>query len=205
MKKKTVTLAAGATALAAAAGAVWWFTDTAPYPYDKRRLLDLPLPFLRAADIDRALDPADGERMLEIGPGTGLQSLHVAPQLGCQGRLDIVDIQQKMLDHVQKRAADAEISTIHGTRADATCMPFDAGTFDAVYLVTTLGEIGAPRESLTEFHRVLRPGGRLVVGEFFDRHWIPFGRLRSYADDCGFQLQERHGPTVAYLATFVRS
>ncbi|HEX4787776.1 MAG TPA: hypothetical protein VH372_04895, partial [Actinospica sp.] len=71
-------------AVAAAAGA-WWFTDQAPYPYAQRRLLDLQLPFLAKADLDQILQPRPGEQMLELGPGTGLQTLHIAPQLGPEG------------------------------------------------------------------------------------------------------------------------
>ena len=96
-RRTALTAAAGLTALAAG---TWWFTDQAPYPYAQRRLLDLQLPFLAKADLDQILQPRTGERMLELGPGTGLQTLHIAPQLGPEGRLDIVDIQQEMLDHV---------------------------------------------------------------------------------------------------------
>lgn len=52
-------------------------------------------------------------------------------------------------------------------------LPYADGTFDAVYAVTALGEIPEPDRVLREAARVLAPGGRLVIGEFFDRHWIP--------------------------------
>jgi hypothetical protein len=97
-------VAAGAGAALAAA---WWLGDTAPYPYAQRGLLAVPLPFLTAGRMDAVLRPRPGERMLEIGPGTGLQSLHVAPQLGPEGRLDVLDIQQEMLGHVMCRAPSA--------------------------------------------------------------------------------------------------
>jgi ubiquinone/menaquinone biosynthesis C-methylase UbiE len=42
--------------------------------------------------------------VLEIGPGTGLQALHIAGLLGGGGRLDVVDVQQEMLDHAMSRA-----------------------------------------------------------------------------------------------------
>ena len=76
-------VAAGAGAALAAA---WWLGDTAPYPYAQRGFLDVPLPFLTADRMDAVLRPRPAERMLEIGPGTGLQSLHVAPQVGPEGR-----------------------------------------------------------------------------------------------------------------------
>jgi SAM-dependent methyltransferase len=106
-----------ATACAASAAA-WWWTDSAPYPYALHKLLDLPLPFLTNRRLDAMLSPP-GERVLEVGPGTGLQALHVAGLLGARGRLDIVDVQQPMLDYVERRAAARNISSIFPERADA--------------------------------------------------------------------------------------
>ncbi|MFE7853195.1 hypothetical protein [Streptomyces sp. NPDC057403] len=68
--------------------------------------------------------------------------------------------------------------------------------------MTALGEIPEPDRVLREAARVLAPGGRLVIGEFFDRHWIPFGRLHRLADAAGLHLTERRGPSPAYLACF---
>lgn len=193
---------AAATGVAAVAAGAWWLTDQAPYPYAQRRLLDIPLPFLTASNVEGMLQPRPGERILEIGPGTGLQTLHIAPRLGPNGRLDIVDIQQEMLDHVMTRAERANLTTIHPHRADGRELPFETGTFDAVYLVTALGEIPEPERVLGAAATVLKPGGRLVVGEFFDRHWISFGRLHRMADSRGLHLTDRRGPSLAYLARF---
>ena len=71
-----------AAATAAAVGA-WWWTDSAPYPYAQRWLLDLPLPFLTNRRLDALLAARPGQRVLEIGPGTSLQALQVA---GCWAR-----------------------------------------------------------------------------------------------------------------------
>jgi ubiquinone/menaquinone biosynthesis C-methylase UbiE len=193
--------ATAAAAVAVATGA-WWLTDQAPYPYAQRRLLDIPLPFLTPANLEGMLRPRPAERILEIGPGTGLHALHIAPRLGANGRLDIVDIQQEMLAHVMARAERAHLATIHPHRADARELPFEPGSFDAVYLVTALGEIPEPESVLDAAAAVLKPGGRLVVGEFFDRHWISFGKLHRLADGRGLHLAGRRGPSVAYLARF---
>ena len=111
-------------------------------------------------------------------------------------------IQQEMLDHVMSRTAEKALDIVHPHRADARELPFEDRTFDAVYLVTALGEIPEPDRVLAAAARVLKPGGRLVVGEFFDRHWIPFGRLHRLADTQGLHLTARRGPSMAYLARF---
>ncbi|MDH6113712.1 SAM-dependent methyltransferase [Kitasatospora sp. MAP12-15] len=190
-------LAGGVTAAAVAA---WWLTDSAPYPYSQRWLLDLPLPFLTLGRLDSVLQAKPGERILEIGPGTGLQSLHVAPQLGVSGRLDIVDIQQEMLDHVMRRAEQQGVANIVATHADAHQLPFEDGSFDAVYLVTALGEIPEPQVTLAQLRRVLKPTGRLVIGEFFDRHQIRASSLLGLADGAGLRVSKLIGPPFAYYA-----
>ncbi|MEU9243642.1 methyltransferase domain-containing protein [Streptomyces sp. NPDC048385] len=185
---------------AAAAVATWWFTDSAPYPYSQRWLLDLPLPFLTLKRLDHMLQAREGERILEIGPGTGLQSLHVAPQLGPNGQLDILDIQQEMLDHVGRRAKEQGVDNIVPNCADAHELPFTDGSFDAAYLVTALGEIPDPARTLAELRRVLKPLGRLVVGEFFDRHQIRPSSLISLAEGAGLRVARLYGPPFAYYA-----
>jgi hypothetical protein len=91
--RRRLTCAAGVAA--AGGAAAWWFSDKAPYPYAQRGLLDLPLPFLTSERLDAVLAPRAGERILEVGPGTGLQALHIAPQLGPGGQLDVLDIQMR--------------------------------------------------------------------------------------------------------------
>jgi ubiquinone/menaquinone biosynthesis C-methylase UbiE len=189
-------------AAAAAAAAAWWWADSAPYPYAQRWLLDLPLPFLTNRRLDALLGVRPGERVLEVGPGTGLQALHVAGLLGAGGRLDIVDIQQPMLDHVMRRAAARTIGPIVPAQADARDLPFEDGSFDAAYLVTVLGEIPDPAAAMREIRRVLKPGGRLVVGEFADRHYVPLVTLLGYANDTGLRPSAWLGPPLAYFARF---
>jgi ubiquinone/menaquinone biosynthesis C-methylase UbiE len=191
---------AGAAAATAAAAAAWWYTDSAPYPYAQRKVLDLPLPFLTNRRLDALLGIRPGERALEIGPGTGLQALHVAGLLGDAGRLDIIDVQAEMLDHVMSRAEAAGITSIAAAQADARQLPFPDATFDAAYLVTVLGEIPDPAAAVRELGRVLKPTGRLVVGEFLDRHYVPVVDLLRYGNAAGLELSGRLGPPLAYFA-----
>jgi ubiquinone/menaquinone biosynthesis C-methylase UbiE len=191
-------LTAGAAGVAALLG------DKAPYPYALRHLLDIPLPLLTGRRLEVLLQPRPGERVLEIGPGTGLQSLHVAPRLGADGQLAIVDIQQQMLDHVMARAARHSIDNISPHLAGADALPFPGEHFDAAYLVTVLGEIPQPQAALAELRRVLKPGGPLVIGEFADRHHVTLPTLIRMANDAGLSFRRRTGIPFAYYALLAR-
>jgi ubiquinone/menaquinone biosynthesis C-methylase UbiE len=165
-----VTPGHGALAVLAGAAAVTVgvvLGDRALYPYAQHRLLDIPLPLLTRRRLDALLLPNPGERILETGLGTGLQALHVAPQLGADGHLAVVD-----------------------------------ATFAAAYLVTELGEVPRRLAALMELRRVLKPGERLVMGEFADRHHLPLATLVRLANDAGLHLVRRPGAPLAYYALF---
>jgi SAM-dependent methyltransferase len=197
---KKALLAAGTVLGAAAVTAGAVLRDQAPYPYSQHLLLDIPLPLLTPRRLDALLAPQPGEQMLEIGPGTGLQALHVAPQLGARGRLAVVDVQEEMLAHVMRRAALRSVANIAPHRADARALPFEDATFDAAYLVTVLGEVPGRLAALRELRRVLKPSGRLVIGEFADRHHVPLATLVRLANDAGLHLSRRTGVPLAYYA-----
>src|SRR5271168_2381910 len=139
MKISTLTT----TALLGVAGmtAFGLATDTAPYPHSGPRswALGMQLPFLTNRRLDALLGVRDGDRGLEVGPGTGCQSLHTARQIAPSGQLDVVDIQQEFLDSVTRRAQSKGVLNIAPTLADARDMPFDDDVFDAAYVVTALG------------------------------------------------------------------
>jgi ubiquinone/menaquinone biosynthesis C-methylase UbiE len=140
-----------------------------------------------------------------VGPGTGYYSLPVAESLVPGGTLELFDIQQEMLDHTLHRATKAQVSNLVATQGDAPELPYEDARFDAAFLVTVLGEIPDQDAALRELARVIRPGGRLVVGELFgDPHYVRFQRLRERAGRVGLRFDDRLGGTLGYFARFVR-
>ncbi len=191
MRLRAVGLAAGAGVLGAA---LWWRKNPSACPYSQRFWVEAPHPFITRARLHEALDPKPGERMLEVGPGTGYYSLPVADWLGPDGRLDILDLQQEMLDHTMRRAAEAGVDNLVPARADARALPYEDETFDAAYLVTVLGEIPDQAAALREIRRVLKPGGRVVVGELFgDPHMVTAPALERRAPEAGLRVERRLG------------
>jgi len=160
--------------------------------------------FIRRARIGDApaavREPAAGERILEIGPGTGYYTFDVAERLG-EGTLEIFDIQQEMLDHVMREAGRRGVTNVTPTLGDAQALPFEDNSIDGAVLVTVLGEIPDQEQALREIARVLRPGGRLVVGELFgDPHMVTTGKLTERASRAGLELEQRLGSPLAFFA-----
>src|SRR5215218_10298520 len=100
-------------------------------PYGLRFSLELPHPFLTRSRLREILSPEPGERVLEVGPGTGYYSLHAAGWVEPDGTLEILDIQQEMLDYTMRRAHALGISNTIPTRGDAQALPCPDGRFDA--------------------------------------------------------------------------
>jgi len=193
------------TSAAGFAGAAWWWRrHPSACPYGQRFWVEAPHPLITRRRLLEALVPTAGERLLEIGPGTGYYSLPVADRLAPGGALELVDIQQKMLDHTLRQAAKAGIGNLVARQADARALPFEDDRFDGAFLVTVLGEIPDPARALRELARVLRPGGRLVVGELVgDPHWVRPTRLRANAEAAGLRFDRRIGTPLGYFARFV--
>jgi ubiquinone/menaquinone biosynthesis C-methylase UbiE len=201
---RTTTRLLAAASAAALGAALWWRRNPSACPYSQRFWLSPPHPLITRSRLVEALEPRPGERILEVGPGTGYYTLDVAAR-NAPGTLDIFDIQQEMLDHTMRRAAAAELTNLIATHGNAEQLPYDDAAFDAAFLVTVLGEIPDQHAALRELARVIRPGGRLVVGELFgDPHRVSPGALRERAGAAGLQYTTQIGPALGCFVRFER-
>ena len=195
----------GSLAAGVVGGALWWRRNPSACPYGQRFWVQPPHPSITRARLREALAPEPGDRGLEVGPGTGYYSLEVADRLGPDGRLDIFDLQQKMLDHTMQRARARGLSTLTPSQGDARSLPYPDATFDAAYLVAVLGEVPDQERALRELARVLRPGGRLVVGELFgDPHWVSPAALRRRGEGAGLRFEHQVGRWIGHFTVFER-
>lgn len=105
---------------------------------------------------------APGETILEIGCGTGRCLVELARSVGPKGKVLGIDISQNMLDETQKLFTQESVE-LHC--CDAARLPFADGTLDGIFTSFTLELFDTPAlpEVLSEWQRVLKQGGRLVV------------------------------------------
>jgi len=191
----------GAAALGVVGVALWWRKNPSACPYSQRFWVEAPHPIITRDRLRDILEPEPAERVLEIGPGTGYYTLDLAEWVGADGTIEIFDVQQEMLDHTIRRARERGLWNVNPTKGDAQDLPYEDDSFDAAILITVLGEIPDQDAGLREVARVLRPGGRLIVGELFgDPHMVTLRSLERRAEGAGLRLTRRSGPTLAYFA-----
>jgi ubiquinone/menaquinone biosynthesis C-methylase UbiE len=121
----------------------------------------------RAEQRLRWLGPAPGERLLDVGCGTGAATIHLARTLALE--TVGIDVDPDQIDAARKAAGEAHASF---QVADATALPFSDSAFDLVYTNKTTHHIPHWPQAIAEMARVLAPGGKLIYADFV----APFGK-----------------------------
>ena len=107
-----------------------------------------------------------GERVLEIGFGTGHSLMVLARAVGVKGKVFGLDLSDQMVKLAKANLAAARLLERARLRCgDAAQLPYAEGSMDAVFMSFTLELFDTPEipKVLRECQRVLRPGGRIVV------------------------------------------
>jgi len=150
-----------------------------------------------------------GQRALDVAGGTGDLAAGLAAQVGAGGLVVLADINTSMLHHGRDRLIDRGlVGNIAYVQADAQQLPFHDGSFDCVTIAFGLRNVTDKPAALASMHRVLRPGGQLLVLEFSRPALGALGRLY---DLYSFAVLPRLGAWVAgdadsyrYLAESIR-
>lgn len=114
------------------------------------------LPFLlKAACL------APGQRVLDAATGTGIAAEAALAMVGPGGHVTAADIAPAMVERARRRLAGSPNTSV--VVEDGQSLGFDDGSFDAVLCSLGLMFFPDPGRGVSEFHRVLRPGGRAAV------------------------------------------
>ncbi len=123
-----------------------------------------------------ALDPAAGERIVDVATGTGM----VAAELLARADCEVVGVDQspQMLAAARARFAAPESAAngrprVELIEGEAEALPFADASFDALTFTYLLRYVDDPAATMRELARVVRPGGRVASLEFGVPPWPP--------------------------------
>ena len=117
----------------------------------------------RKAVLD-ALNLKPGDRVLEVGVGTGL-SLQLYPR---DVRITGIDVSREMLDKARERVARRNLGHVEGLlEMDAERMEFPDASFDKVVAMYVVSVVERPAKLLEELHRVCKPDGEIFIVNHF--------------------------------------
>jgi SAM-dependent methyltransferase len=120
-----------------------------------------------------------GQDVLDIGSGPGFLACEMAEAVGPGGSVRGIDPSDAMLSVARRRTQATGSAPVEFGPGQATGLPFPDGAFDVVTSTQVYEYVHDVPAALTEAHRVLRPGGRLLV---LDTDWDTIAWRSSDAD-----------------------
>ena len=120
-----------------------------------------------------------GERVVDVGCGAGIDSLIAAKKVGPDGRVIGVDMTPSMLKKARQAADKAELKNVEFRQGYAEAIPVDDGWADVVISNGVLNLMPDKAAALEEMSRVLKPGGRLQIGDILVQKAVPESAKRK--------------------------
>ncbi|MDQ3644316.1 MAG: methyltransferase domain-containing protein [Actinomycetota bacterium] len=135
-----------------------------------------------------------GSSVLEAGCGVGAQTVTLA-QRSPQARFTSVDVSSDSVAEAKLRAERAGLANVDFLEGDIFDLPFDAASFDHVFVCFVLEHLSRPVEALAILRRLLKPGGTITVieGDHGSAYFHPESLAANAAIQCQVRLQEYAG------------
>jgi len=116
--------------------------------------------------LHKALGLKQGDVVADIGAGSGYHTFRLAKTVGEKGKVYAVDIQQEMLELINKKAKRTKRPNIETVLGAETDPKLPAKSCDLILLVDVYHEFSEPYEMTVAMVKALKPGGRLAFVEF---------------------------------------
>lgn len=148
--------------------------DLAAAAYDTPAMRYFPF---SADHLAASLQPRRGEKVLDIATGTGMVAIAIARMLGPEGRVQAIDISDRMLGKALQNIKKAGLANIDLHTMDAEQLEFKSRYFDAACCGFGVFFLPDMPRGAREILRVLKPGGRFIYTTFSPRAFAPLAEL----------------------------
>ncbi len=123
------------------------------------------------------LELKKNSRVLEVGCGTGSDTLHIARRLGPEGVLFVQDISGSMVSITRRKLMNASVRSnsfcqVNYFVSSARSLPFPDRFFDVLFHFGGFNNFEDPKQCLEEFSRVVKEGGKVVFGDESIPPWL---------------------------------
>lgn len=154
-----------------------------------------------------ALDPQEGETILELAAGVGDTGLAAAARLGPSGKLISTDFSGEMVDAARRRADELGVSNAEFRTMDAERMELPDDSVDGVLCRWGYMLMADPAAALRETKRVLRPGGRVAFSVWADPEANPWASVPAQAifEHTGMRPPDPLAPGIFAMASEERT
>lgn len=151
-------------------------------------------------EVIRALNVKPGERVADLGAGTGYFTFPLARAVGPSGAVYAIDIDPDMTTYVHEHAEQQGIAQIHTILATPQDPRLPADGVDLVFISNTYHHIDDRPAYFGRVKPHLRPGGRIAIVDFDGRGFVTWitghtsapGMVRSEMTAAGYELQHEY-------------
>jgi ubiquinone/menaquinone biosynthesis C-methylase UbiE len=135
-----------------------------------------------------------GSKVLEVGCGVGAQTVTLASR-SPDAQFTSIDVSEESIGKAWQAVERAELTNVTIRQANVFELPFEAGSFDHVFVCFVLEHLSQPLEALAILKGQLKPGGTITVieGDHGSAYFHPNSPAAQAAIDCLVELQREAG------------
>jgi ubiquinone/menaquinone biosynthesis C-methylase UbiE len=148
-----------------AAQAEYWNSAATRVWAEQHELIDRKFAALTQVVLDLA-SPQPGERVIDIGCGSGTTVLALAARVGANGFVLGADISKQSVQRARERLAHANVRQADIALADVSTYTFEPNSFDLAFSRFGVMFFADPTATFANLRQALRPGGRLALAAF---------------------------------------